>query len=302
MQERNKIAELSLAIATVAVLAHFVDPAPAALIALLAVLATVAGAGEVMGERKPWLVPLLPVALPGVAAFAIAGISRLIDPLPALVALWALGWVTLYAVLSVELASDALVLTEDTPTERVRRRARPRDEFGIPKIVDEPVGPREPELAPHPRPALVRVMATGLALAAFVAAAGIVPGGFAQAHELQGEVGGRALVLYALVAGIAAGVVGYRTAGLISPFRVDRIVRVVALLQYGVTVGLAAGLIRSLALPMFFAPALLTELVYIISVLRDPTEQDGVTFELLRELALLTLAAVAVVIWGLWAR
>ena len=69
--------------------------------------------------------------------------------------------------------------------------------------------------------------------------------------------------------GAIAGVVGYRIASLTSPHRFDRIVRVVAIGQYAVPIGVLTIVFRSWALPRLFIPALLTLTAYTLTSIRE---------------------------------
>ncbi|MGZ6266784.1 MAG: hypothetical protein ACXWN4_07755, partial [Candidatus Limnocylindrales bacterium] len=75
MQHRNKAVELGLIVATLGVLVHFVDSAPAAGATVLVAAAAAAGTGNLLGEARPWRMPLIPLVLPALAAFSIVGIA-----------------------------------------------------------------------------------------------------------------------------------------------------------------------------------------------------------------------------------
>jgi len=92
MQQRNVARELGLVVASVAVLVHWLDPRPAVLVTVLIAVAAAAGTGPLVGEWRPWRMPLVPMALPTLAAFAIAGISRVVDPVPWLAFVFLAGW------------------------------------------------------------------------------------------------------------------------------------------------------------------------------------------------------------------
>jgi hypothetical protein len=303
MHERNGARELGLAVASVAVLVHYVDALPAAIITALAVAAAAAGTGRLAGEWRPWRMPLVPVVLSAVAAFAIAGISRLVDPVPWLALVFVAGWAVLFAIAALETIPEALKPSMQANAPRVRAHAVPRAEFDIPKIVTETIVSSTPELPPHPRPLTVRAAAIGLAFVAFVAAAGLVPGGLVIGGSGAVEpIGTKALICYAALCGLVAALVGYRLSGLVSQYRVDRLVRVVAFLQYGIIAGLAAALLRTVSLPRLFIPALLTVIVYLLTALRESTEPLTVNKRLLQELAVLGGAALVALVWGLYAR
>jgi hypothetical protein len=306
MQKRDEARELGLAVASIAVLVHFVDPGPAGVATSLVVAAAAFGTGRLTGEWRPWRVPVIQVALPAVAAFAIAGIARLVSPVPWLAVVFVAGWAVMAWVVRLETAPEALTPRPQTgeltpPTVRVRPKRR--SEFGIAQIVTENVVVNTREVPPHPRPLAVRSIALGLAFAAFVAVGGLVPGGLVVAAS--GEAGHLStqglIVLIAVNAGIA-GVIGYRLAGLLSPHRFDRIVRFVAVAQYAVAVGLAAGILRSMALPRLFIPALLTLVVYLVTAVRESPERVTLNKRLLQEVAVLALAASAAIAWGLMSR
>ena len=95
-----------------------------------------------------------------------------------------------------------------------------------------------------------------------------------------------------------AGAVGYRLAGLASPDRTDRIVRIVACGEYALPVAGATLILRTLGLPRLFIPALLTMIVYVITQLRDTTDEYTEGRPLIQELALLGLVAVSIMVWG----
>ena len=302
MNERNGARELGLAVAAAAVLVHFVDAYPAAVITALITAAAAAGTGALVGDWRPWRMPVVPVVLSAISAFAIAGISRLVDPVPWLAVVFAAGWAVLYLVIRLETLPEALKPGVPPSAQRVRAHAVHRDEFDIPKIVTETVDP-QPELPPHPQPVTLRAVGIGLSFAAFIAAAGLVPGAMVAGGSGVAEpIGTRALVCYATVCGLIAAAAGYRLSGLVSPYRVDRVVRIVAFLQYGVIAGFATALFRTLSLPRLFVPALLTLIVYVVTALRESTEPVTVNKRLLQELAVVGAAALVALVWGLSAR
>src|SRR5664279_1390063 len=264
MQKRDEARELGLAVASIAVLVHFVDAGPAGVATSLVVAAAALGTGRLTGDWRPWRMPAIQVALPAVAAFAIAGIARLVSPVPLLAAVFVAGWAVMVWVVRLETA---------------------------------------PEVPPHPRPLAVRSVALGLAFAAFLAVGGLVPGGLVVAASGDAaHLSTQGLAAFIVVNAAIAGAIGYRLAGLLSPHRFDRIVRFVAVLQYAVAVGAAAGILRSMALPRLFIPALLTLVVYLVMAVRESPERVTLNKRLLQELAVLALAASAAIAWGLMAR
>jgi hypothetical protein len=317
MQKRDEARELGLAVASIAVLVHFVDAGPAGVATSLVVAAAALGTGRLTGDWRPWRMPAIQVALPALAAFAIAGIARLVSPVPWLAAVFVTGWAVMVWVVRLETAPDVLTPRPESaltpagaraagmevapPTVRVRPRHRA--EFGIAQIVTETVVVKTREVPPHPRPLAVRSVALGLAFAAFLAVGGLVPGGLVVAASGDAAyLSTQGLAAFIVVNAAIAGVIGYRLAGLLSPHRFDRIVRFVAVLQYAVAVGVAAGILRSMALPRLFIPALLTLVVYLVMAVRESPERVTLNKRLLQELAVLALAASAAIAWGLMAR
>jgi len=317
MQTRDEARELGLAVASVAVLVHFVDPGPAGVATSLVVVAAALGTGRLTGDWRPWRMPAIQVALPALAAFAIAGIARLVGPVPLLAAVFVAGWAVMVWVVRLETAPDVLVqrpesastpagaraAVPEAPPPIVRVRPRRRAEFGIAQIVTETVVVKTREVPPHPRPLAVRSVALGLAFAAFLAVGGLVPGGLVVAASGDAaHLSTQGLAAFIVVNAAIAGAIGYRLAGLLSPHRFDRIVRFVAVVQYAVAVGLAAGILRSMALPRLFIPALLTLVVYLVTAVRESPERVTLNKRLLQELAVLALAASAAIAWGLMSR
>ena len=310
MQQRNVARELGLVTASVAVLVHWLDPAPAVLATALIAAAAAAGTGPLVGEWRPWRMPLIPMVLPALAAISIAGIARVVAPVPWLALVFVAGWAGLTWLVGLETAPDALTPDKNPATgpvgvaaaarvtarSAVRLRARRRAEFGLARIVADPVVVTAPELPAHPRPLAVRSAALGLAFFGFVAAGGLVPGGLAL--DRQPMTTAHLAEFVALNAAIA-GAVGYRLASLTSPSRFDRIVRVVAFGQYALPVAVATAALRSLALPRLFIPALLTLVSYAVTSLRESPEPVSQNARLLQEMAVLGIAALAVIAWGL---
>ncbi len=309
MQQRNVARELGLMVASVAVLVHWLDPKPAAAATALIAVAAAAGTGALVGERRPWRMPLVPVVLPALAAFSIAGIARIVDPLPWLGVVFLVGWAVVAWVVELETAPEALTATEaaesepapvasamTTPPPTVRMRPKRRAEFDLPLIVTEQVVVGTPELPPHPRPLAVRSGALGIVFLGFVAAGALVPGGLALEHESFSRMH---LAELALLNGAIAGAVGYRISALRSPHRFDRIVRIVAIGQYALPVAIATVVLRSMDLPRLFIPALLAVAVYALTGVRESPEPVPQNTRLVRELAVLGLAAGAAIAWGL---
>ena len=310
MQQRNVARELGLVVASIAILVHWLGAAPAMLTTALAAAAAAAGTGPLVGEWRPWRMPLIPMALPALAVISIAGIARIVAPVPWLPLVFVVGWAVVVWVVGLETAPDVLsaaeapapapvsvlaaAVTVVPPT--VRLRPARRAEFDLPQIVAEPVVVNTRELPPHPHPLAVRSAGLGLAFFGFVAAGGLVPGGLALERE---PLSTAHLAEFVALSAAIAGLVGYRLAALTSPHRVDRIVRVVAIGQYAVPVAVAAAVLRSLALPRLFIPALLALMMYVVTVVRESPEPVPQSQRLLQELAGLGIAALAVIAWGL---
>lgn len=306
MQQRNGVGELALIVATLGVSVHFVEAAPAALATALLAAAAAMGTGALVGEVRPWRLPLIPLVLPALAAFSVAGIARLVDPVPWLALVFATGWTIVAWVVRLETTPYVVGAGETSaslPGVRAanpafRLRPRRRAEFDLPKIVAEPVD-TGPDPAPHPRPVAVRATSLGLAFLAFVAVGGIVPGGFAGE---SGPLGAQALAAIVTLDVVVGGLVGYRIASIESTSRFDRIVRVLAFGQYAIPIGIAGASLRLLALPRLFGPALLTLVAYVVTGLRESPEPIVYNRRLLQETALLGLAGALAVVWGLMVR
>jgi hypothetical protein len=305
MQQRSGAREIGLIVATLGVLVHFLDPAQAAIVTALVVVAAVLGTSAMFGARRPWRVPLIPAVLPAVAAFATAGAARLVEPVPWLFCVFVAGWVVTTWVVGLELAPadtgidgprDASLRPVVGPP--VRMRPTRRDEFDLPRIVAEPLD-LELEEPAHPRPVAVRSAALGLSFAAFAAIGGLVPGGMADG---LGPPGTRALVLTVALELVVAGLLGYRMASLTRTSRFDRIVRILAFVQYAAPVGLLGAVLRVADLPRLFGPALLTLVVYVITVIRDSADPVLENRRLLQELSILGTVGGVAVVWGLLVR
>jgi hypothetical protein len=256
--------------------------------------------------------PLIPLVLPALAAFSIVGIARLAEPGPWLVAVFVAAWAAVTWVVDLELApavadtdgaaastaAATLAATPSTPSPAVRLRPRRRAEFDLPQIVAEPIE-SGPELPAHPRPVAVRATSLGLAFVAFAAIGGLVPGGMAGAG---GPLSGPAFAATVALDVLVGGLVGYRIASISGTSRFDRIVRVLAVGQYAVPVGIAGALLRALALPRLFGPALLTLVAYVVTLVRESPEPVLYNRRLLQEAAVLGLAGALAVAWGLLVR
>jgi hypothetical protein len=313
MQQRNMARELGLVVASVAVLVHWPDAAPAMLVTALIAAAAATGTGPLVGEWRPWRMPLVPMVLPAMAAFSIAGIARVVAPMPWLALVFVSGWAITAWVVGLETAPEVLSAPEAsveppvsvvaaavaTSPPTVRVHPKRRAEFDLPQIVTEPLNIPTPEFPPHPRPLAVHTAALGLAFLAYVAAGGLVPGGLALERE---RLSTTHLAEFVALSAAIAGAVGYRLASLTTPHRFDRIVRVVAVGQYALPIAVAAAVLRWMALPRLFIPALLTLVTYVVTVVRESPEPVPRNRRLLQELAVFGVAALAAIVWGLQAR
>jgi len=64
----------------------------------------------------------------------------------------------------------------------------------------------------------------------------------------------------------------------------------------------AAALLRWMALPRLFIPALLARATYVVTLVRESPEPVQENRRLLQELGLMGIAALAVIVWGLQTR
>ena len=273
-QERNAARELGLVIATLAVCVHFVDGLTLWVATVLIVAAMLAAVAHLLGEWRPWRIPLDRLVLPCLAAFSVVGIAHLAAPVPWLAVVFIGTWLLVAWVVELETA-DAASGDVATPSEPGASGA----------LADG-----------HARPFAVRVGALGIAFLAFAAVGGFVPGG------LAGD--GRTLTATALVATIVldviiGGLAGYRIAALLPHSRREGIV---ALYQYAVASGHIGGFLRVLALPRLFGPALLTLLLYLVTGFRESPTPIRQSRRLVEESGLLVIAGAAAVVWGLLAK
>jgi hypothetical protein len=280
-QERSGARELGLVVATLAVGVHFVDGAPLWIATALVVGATMAGISNLLGEWRPWRIPLERLVLPGLVAFSVAGISHVFAPVPWLVPVFVVTWLLVTWVAELE--------TVDV-SARASEASEPDADGADPTQASDAVADN------HARPFAVRVGALGIAFLAFASVGGFVPGG------LAGD--GKTLTAGALVATIAldaliGGLAGYRIAALRPHSRREGLV---AFYQYALASGHIGGFLRVLALPRLFGPALLTLLLYLVTGFRESPTPIRRSRRLIEESGLLVLAGAAAVVWGLLAK
>jgi hypothetical protein len=267
MQKRSGALELGLIVATLMALSRFVNDAPLwAATALTAVVAA-SGTASLLGELRPWRWPLDRVVLPALAAFVALGAVRLVDPVPWLAFAFGGSWAVTSWIVSVETAGahggSAGSVTAD---------------------------------GSHARPTAARLGAFGLAFLGFAAIGGIVPGGVA------GD--GQPLTVAAFVATIVldvaiGGLAGYRIAA-VRPHTPSE--TAMAFYLYSMVIAPVGVLVRVLALPRLFGPALLVLATYLVTSLRESNEPVRFNARLLEETGVLILAGVAVVVLGMLVR
>jgi hypothetical protein len=279
MQQRKGALELGLTVATLAALGRFVSDVPLWVVTVLAVVVAVAGTAGILGETRPWRWPLDRVVLPGVAAFASVGTARLLDPVPWVAFVFAGAWLVVTWAVRVEMPT---VAGDETP-----------DAASAEAASEAPAGASDASSdAPHARPTSARLGGFGLAFLGFAAIGGIVPGGVA------GD--GHPLTVAAFLATVAldvaiGGLSGYRIAAL-RPHK--RGYAAVALYQYSMILAPAGVLVRVLALPRLFGPAVLTLVSYLVTSLRESGEPVRSNRRLIEETAVLTAAGLAMVALG----
>jgi hypothetical protein len=265
MQKRNGARELGLIVATLAVLGRFVADAPLWVATALAVIVAAAGTASLLGELRPWRWPLGRVALPATAAFVAMGTARLVDPVPWLAVAFAGSWAL----------TAWVVATETAAATRA----------GMPGSV-MPDGT-------HARPTAARLGAFLLAFLGFAAIGGMVPGGVAG----EGQPLTVASFLVTIVLDVAiGGLAGYRIAA-VRPHTPGQ--AAVAFYQYSMVVAPLGVLVRVLALPRLFGPAVLALATYLVTSLRESDEPVRFNARLLEETGVLILAGAAVVVLGL---
>ncbi len=265
MQQRNGARELGLVVAMLAAFSRFVTDAPLWLATGLVALAAAAGTASLLGEVRPWRWPLDRISLPATAAFVSVGAARLGDPVPWLAVAFAGSWALTWWVVSIETASGT-------------------------------AGGEPGSVAPdgtHARPTAARLGAFGLAFLGYAAIGGIVPGAVAEhGHPLSIAAFLATIVLDVAIGGLA----GYRIAA-VRPHTPGEVA--VAFYQYSMVVAPVGVLVRVLALPRLFGPAVLTLATYVVTSLRESDEPVRFNARLLEETGVLILAGAAVVALGL---
>jgi hypothetical protein len=270
MRNRTGALELGLLVALFTVVARFVAEPLVWVAAALIIVATAAGTAGLLGRTVPWRWPVDGVALPALAAFASVGIGRLVEPVPwlevvAVAALFVVGWVV-----GLELRRAALA--EASAVE--------------PDLVEEAAGPSPAG----------RLAAFGLVFAGLAAIGGLVPGGVAGEGQTVTPVAFLATILLDVAIALVA---GYRIVALRPHTRNDVFV---ALYLYLLAIAPLGVLIRVLALPRLFGPAVLTLAFYIVTSLHESEVPLRRNARLLEETAILALAGGLVMVVGLLVR
>ena len=268
MQHRNGAREVGLVVATLAALCRFVSDGPLWAATVLVVVVAVAGTANLLGESRPWRWPVDRVALPAVAAFASIGMTRLVDPVPWLAVAFAGSWLVVSWAVGIE--------TEP-----------------VPESVDQAAAHLEGR---HARPTSARLGAFGLAFLGFSAIGGSGPGSVAgDGHPLTVGVFLATVALDVAIGGLA----GYRIAAL-RPHSWGE--AVTAMYLYSMVLAPAGVLVRVLALPRLFGPAVLALVSYLVTSFRESDEPLRHNARLLEETAVLTVAGAVVVVLGLLVR
>jgi hypothetical protein len=274
MHERNGARELGLVIGTLAVLVHFLDGLAFWAVAGLMVATAAASCLYLLAEWRPWRVPLDRLARPPLAAFAAAGIARLVNPVPWLVLVFAGTWIVVAWVVAVDTEPVAAAPEEagaDTAVEIVTAGG-------------------------HPRPLAARVATLGVAFLAFAAVGGFVPGslpGGARPPEVS------VLTNAAIFDLVIGGLTGYLLAAVRPSWWGDRLS---AFLLYAAVLAAAGALLRLIAMPRLLGPAILTLLAYLLTAAREAPAPFWHSRRLVGEMTLLGLAGCAVIVLGLLTR
>src|SRR5450759_2357278 len=106
MQQRNVVREIRLLVASVAVLVHWLGAGSSILATVLVAGAAALGTGPLVGQSRPWRMSAIPMVLPALAAFSIAGIARLVAPWPWLPLVFLVGWAVVAWTIRLETAPE----------------------------------------------------------------------------------------------------------------------------------------------------------------------------------------------------
>jgi Ca2+/Na+ antiporter len=270
MHERNGARELGLVIGTLAMLVHFLDGVAFWVITALIVATAVAGSLHLLGESRPWRVPLDRLTLPALAAFATAGLAHLVNPVPWLALVFVGAWIVMALVVAVQTLPA-------TGTEEEEASAAG-------------------ETAGHPRPLAARIATLFVAFLAFSAVGGFVSGGLASDAATPATSVVASTALYDLIIG---GLVGFVMAAIRPHRRMDV---VLAFVLYAAILGAAGAALRYVDMPRLLGPAILTLVAYLVTVFRYSAEPIWRSSRLIGETLVLGVAGCAVIVLGLLMR
>ena len=216
-----------------------------------------------LADLDPRGVPIESLAMPVVATAATAGLAHLTGPGPVFAAILVGGGVLIAATLLME----ARLLG---PADEIRAR-------------------RERQLVP---------LCVLLAFLGFAAVAGSVYAGLAA--PLPGSTNRRpstsaACSLLAVLDGTIAFLLGYRLTAAREP---DLLEATWAAGTYAVAIGVAAALLRALALPQLLGPAILAGVFYLWSAYRAAPGAERRSVGWIWEYLILVVALVGVVLWN----
>ncbi len=147
----------------------------------------------------------------------------------------------------------------------------------------------------HARPVAARLGAFGLAFLGFAAVGGVLPGAVPDGRPFEALPFLGALALEVLIGGLA----GYRIAA-VRPHQPGQVA--VAFYQYAMVLAPVGVVVRVLALPRLFGPALLVLATYLVTSLRESEEPIRFNVRLLEETFALLVAGGVVIVLGILVR
>ncbi len=230
---------------------------------LVVAAATAFGAFHYLADLDPRGVPIESLAMPIVATTATAGLAHLTGPGPVFAAVLAGGGV----LIAVTLLMEARLLG---PADEIRAR-------------------RERQLLP---------LCVLLAFLAFAAVAGSIFAGLAAPLPGSSEpatIDFSGMLLLAVLDGAIAFLLGYRLTAAREP---DLIEATWAAGTYAVAIGVAATLLRALALPQLLGPAVLAGVFYLWSAYRAAPGSERRSVGWIWEYLILIVALAGVVLWN----
>jgi len=262
--ERVRVANLALLLVGLAGLASLLGGA-AFWVGLLIVGAAAAyGAFQLLADADPRGVPVESLTTPAIAAMSTAALAHVGGAEAAMVAV---------------LAAGGLMVATSLAMER-----------WLMDPADEAHARHERQL--HPLVVL-------LAFLGFAGAAGSVVAGLPVLAPGTGgpaSIDGPSLLLMAVADGVVAFLLGYRLAATRAP---DLIEAVWAAGTFAVVIGVAAALLRALALPLLLGPAVLAGVFYLWNLYRSTPGAERRSAGWLWEYLVLLVALVGAVAWNL---